>query len=143
MNFYSCRETASSFQVTRIIQNSTEYDVRIDVFDFEGLMSESLEIPPFSADTAMAICRSDRGYVYSCPVEWVVENMDSVTLTFANTKIVRYCEDFYNNDCKVNNKNIMAFINGGYDGGYDKLPESVYVFEITDEDYDVAVPLNE
>ncbi len=133
----SC-DSASSFEVVRIIKNETDHNIEISVFQ-EGETIETISIRPFESDTAKTICAEERGRVASCDVVWSIDE-DSVTLVFNQEKYITYCSTQFG--CLINEKNILALNPfGNNKDGYIDNSSKFFTFPVTQEDYDQAKDL--
>jgi len=130
-----------SFEVTRIIKNDTGYKITLKVFKEDSIV-EDFVINQNDSLVDKEIC--DAGpLLWNCPLTWAPD-IDSVSVIFDNVKSITYCFQSSNGsitkDCNVNNKNIIGFsFDGGENGlGYVETSSKVFVFTITDEDYQFA-----
>ena len=130
-----------SFEVTRIIKNNTNHKITLNVFK-EGSIVEDFVINQNDSLVDKETC--DAGPIlWNCPLTWTPD-IDSVSVIFDNIKSITYCVQQINGvireECYVNGKNIIGF---NFDGsnnslGYVETSNKVFVFSITDEDYQFA-----
>jgi len=130
-----------SFEVTRIIKNDTGYKITLKVFS-EDLIVKDFVINQNDSLVDKETC--DAGPIlWNCPLTWTPD-IDSVSVIFDSIKSITYCVQQTNGviqeECYVNGKNIIGF---NFDGsnnnhGYEEVSKKVFVFTITDEDYQFA-----
>lgn len=136
----SCLEEESAFQARRIIQNETNHQITIDVFaKHGGDLTERIKIVPFGADTTTTTCHIVRGLLGPCDVVWA-RRSDSVTLIFNGDRFITYCGESFG--CYINDKDILALnVYAEDQAGFVMTEKNTFTFEITEEDYAVAIPI--
>lgn len=140
LTIQSCKEEQSTFDVTRIIKNETDHILLITVYD-EGDISESILIGAMDADTADEKCGTERGRIAFCDLVWGRER-DSVSIFFGEEKYLTYCSEKWG--CLINDKNILGLnVLTDNQEGYVEFSDNVYVFSITQEEYDIAEPIRD
>lgn len=133
----TCDQSDQVF-VTRIIKNASDYNIILDVYQ-SGSIIDNKSILKLEADTLKAKCATDHtgtvvGSTCNSGTYW--GDADSVVVIFDNARFIRYCRDFVSDEsCNANGKNIMIF---PLHGGYEVVKRNYFLFEITNEDYDVA-----
>lgn len=128
--FVSC-DPGEVFNVTRIIANNTSHDLSIEVYRDEEL-SESYSIKAFESDTTSGTCST--GPAELCFGDgWEHHGADSVIVSFNDERAITYCGTSFG--CLINGKSIMDSL---FD--FEKVDKNTFLFEITNEEYDVAIP---
>ena len=133
----ACREEASSFEVTRIIDNETDHNIRIIAYNGE-FVSQTIIIEAMKSDTSSSVCATDRGRLAACDLVFSLDH-DSVTVLFDEDRYITYCSQQFG--CVINGKNIMELNPfGSNENGYEKVSEGIFTFPITEEDYNLSEP---
>ena len=131
----ACREEASSFEVTRIIENETGHNIRIIAYNGE-FVSQTIAIAPFESDTVSAVCETARGSLAFCDLVFSLDH-DSVTVLFDEERYITYCSQQFS--CTINGKNIMELNPfGNNEDGYEEVSKGFFAFPITEEDYNLT-----
>jgi hypothetical protein len=120
-----------------IIENNTEHQIQIEAFH-EGEKLEVLDIEPYDNYIVAQKFHPEDSHIYlfqDSPV-------DSVNIIFDSVKII--VQSCLENDlglCPEVYRNILSF---GLNYEYYELArlESQYLYFITEEDYDRAIPIN-
>ena len=142
----ACREAEYSFEMTRIIENKTDHNIRIIAYTRESV-SQTIAIAPFESDSASDVCTKTIGTLAFCDLIFSLDH-DSVTVLFDEARYITYCSQQFG--CTINEKNIMRLNPFGNfeeepwnQNGYEEVSKYVFLFPITEEDYNLSEPRGE
>jgi hypothetical protein len=142
----ACPEAYSEYQIKRVINNQSSYDLKISAFRSDDL-AEEYAIKSSESAISVADCSKERAHELCTPIslDWSYDEfyppIDSVIILFSDNRKLVYCLEKGN--CKGTNdvnRNIIMLNN------YEPVTgKNVYThtYTITDSDYEKAIPISE
>lgn len=139
----SCHEV-SEFQVTRVIKNSSDFQVVMEGYIDSGNHLDQFVLNPGDSLLDRAVCIYKEVGRSSCAIETFP--YDSLRLFYNEERSELFCSGLYP-DCINMDKDIMGFnpFTQFEDqiGDYVEYPENTFTYTITNEDYDRAEPIGD